>query len=103
MVWQQAHLAEELDDALVHDAVGQHLLVVQLADELDVAQHALAGLVLLSCRSRLGQLDAPLGLSWGLLRLLHLDLQSAPFSLHQTAAVSTDHCINMPDAVRPPS
>lgn len=101
VVLQQTHLAKELDDALVHDAVGQHLLVVQLADELDVAQHALAGLVLLGCRARLGHLDAPLGLGRGLLRLLHLDLQLTPFSLHRTAAVSTDHCDNMPDALQP--
>mmetsp|Transcript_29269 Transcript_29269/g.75118 ORF Transcript_29269/g.75118 Transcript_29269/m.75118 type:complete len:350 (-) Transcript_29269:2205-3254(-) len=49
---------EQLEDALVHDTLRQHLLLVQVADELDVAQHALA-------RRQVGQID---------LLLLHLTL-----------------------------
>lgn len=39
-----SHLAKELDDALVHDLLREHLLHVQLPDELDVTQHAAASL-----------------------------------------------------------
>lgn len=35
-----AHLGQERGDAGVHDLLGQHLLLVQEADELDVAQRA---------------------------------------------------------------
>mmetsp|Transcript_22778 Transcript_22778/g.66988 ORF Transcript_22778/g.66988 Transcript_22778/m.66988 type:complete len:219 (-) Transcript_22778:315-971(-) len=34
-------VAEQLDEALVHDLLGEHLLLVELADEADVAEHPL--------------------------------------------------------------
>ena len=39
-LYGSSHLAEQLDDALVHDLLSQHLAHVELPDELDVAQHA---------------------------------------------------------------
>lgn len=73
------HLSQELDDALVHDVVGEHALVVQLADELDVTQHALPGLVLSGHRTCRLHLEAPLCLGWCLGR--GFDLQTTTHSL----------------------
>lgn len=39
-------ILEQLDDAVVHDGLRQHLELEQLADELDVADGASPGLVL---------------------------------------------------------
>mmetsp|Transcript_13156 Transcript_13156/g.35127 ORF Transcript_13156/g.35127 Transcript_13156/m.35127 type:complete len:282 (+) Transcript_13156:157-1002(+) len=38
------NVPEQLDEALVHDLLGEHALLVQLADEADVAKRALLGL-----------------------------------------------------------
>lgn len=44
---------QQLDDAVVHDGLSQHLQLEQLADELDVAQRPPARLVLRLLQLRL--------------------------------------------------